>query len=110
MASGRSKGTKGTIVPFGKTGGVAPVSASSGSSGQGGVGRTTEPGGAISDFGRVVAEAARLLDSVPDIRIEKVESIQTAMDAGTYHVEGNKVAERIVSEAVREIRNRNRKP
>jgi flagellar biosynthesis anti-sigma factor FlgM len=106
--SGRSKGNEAKNVSYKKTGGVAPVSAASGSSGQGGVGGTTESSVAISDLGRVVAETAKLLESVPDIRVDKVERIQTALDAGTYQVEGDKVADRIVSEAVKEIRNRTR--
>jgi negative regulator of flagellin synthesis FlgM len=106
--SGRSKGNEAKNVAYKKTGGVAPVSAASGSSGQGGVGEATDSRVAISDLGRVVAETAKLLESVPDIRVEKVERIQSALESGTYQVEGREVADRIVSEAVKEIRNRTR--
>ena len=106
--SGRGKGNEAKNVAYKKTGGVSPVGSTASSSGQGGVGGTTESSVAISELGRVVAETAKLVDALPDIRIEKVGRIQIALDAGTYQVEGEKVADKVVSEAVREIRNRTR--
>jgi flagellar biosynthesis anti-sigma factor FlgM len=106
--SGRSKGNEAKNVAYKKTGGVAPVASTSSSSGQGGVGGASESSVAISDLGRIVAETAKLVDAVPDIRIEKVGRIQSELDAGTYQVEGEKVADKMVTEAVREIRKRTR--
>lgn len=106
--SGRGKGNEAKNVAYKKTTGAAPVAGTSSASGQGGVGGAGESSVAISDLGRVVAETAKLVDAVPDIRVEKVGRIQSALDAGTYQVEGEKVADKVVSEAVREIRNRTR--
>ncbi len=64
---------------------------------------------AISDRGRSVSEARRMYEGVPDIpQVEKVEALHAAVDNGTYHVPGEKVADKMVKDAVREIRNRNR--
>ncbi len=63
---------------------------------------------AISDQGRLVSEAHRALDALPEVRVEKVERIQAAMDDGAYRVEGQQVAEKMVTDAVRELRNRTR--
>jgi len=38
--------------------------------------------------------------------VKKVADLRTAVDNGTYRVEAKKVAEKIVKDAVREIRNR----
>jgi anti-sigma28 factor (negative regulator of flagellin synthesis) len=38
--------------------------------------------------------------------VKKVADLRTAVDNGTYRVEAKKVAEKIVRDAVREIRNR----
>jgi flagellar biosynthesis anti-sigma factor FlgM len=106
--SGRGKGNEAKNVGYKKTSGVAPVAPAASTSGQGGVGEATESSVAISDLGRVVAEAAKMLESVPDIRVEKVGRIQSELDAGTYQVEGEKVADKLVTEAVRDVRNRTR--
>jgi len=50
-------------------------------------------------------------DSSPDdmtkaCAVKKVADLRTAVDNGTYRVEAKKVAEKIVRDAVREIRNR----
>jgi anti-sigma28 factor (negative regulator of flagellin synthesis) len=55
-----------------------------------------------------VSEAHKAVDALPEIRVEKVGRIQAAVDAGTYRVEGGRVAEKMVSDAVRELRNRTR--
>ncbi len=50
-------------------------------------------------------------DSSPDgmkkaCPVNKVADLRTAVDNGTYRVDAKKVAEKIVRDAVREIRNR----
>ena len=55
--------------------------------------------------------AKRMPDSSPDgmtksCPVKKVADLRTAVDNGTYRVESKKVAEKIVRDAVREIRNR----
>ena len=73
-----------------------------------GVPSSGTPSLAISDQGRLVSEAHRALDALPEVRVEKVERIQAAMDGGAYQVEGQQVAEKMVTDAVRELRNRTR--
>jgi flagellar biosynthesis anti-sigma factor FlgM len=63
---------------------------------------------AISDRGRTVSEARRIIDALPDIRVDKVAQIQDTMEKGMYRVDGEKVAEKMVTDAVREIRKRTR--
>ena len=55
--------------------------------------------------------AKRMPDSSPDgmtkaCPVKKVADLRTAVDNGPHRVESNKVAEKIVRDAVREIRNR----
>jgi hypothetical protein len=52
----------------------------------------------------LASEAVRLIRALPDIRDEKVGPIQVALDSGTYRVEGEKVAGRILTEAVMDRR------
>lgn len=52
--------------------------------------------------------AHRAAAGAPEIRAEKVAKIQSSIDSGTYRVEGRKVANKMVADAVQEIRNRSR--
>jgi flagellar biosynthesis anti-sigma factor FlgM len=64
---------------------------------------------AISERGRTVSEARRIYDSLPDVpQAEKVEALHAAVENGTYNVPGEVVADKMVNDAVKEIRNRNR--
>ena len=73
-----------------------------------GVPSSGAPSLAISDQGRLVSEAHRALAALPEVRVEKVGRIQAAMDVAAYRVEGQQVAEKMVTDAVRELRNRTR--
>ena len=42
------------------------------------------------------------IDEVPNIRHERVEKIRKSLKAGTYHIDPQNVAERILQEIVRE--------
>lgn len=105
--SGR-KGSEAKNVYGKKTGGVQPAAPASPATGGGSVSGAQESIATISDRGRLVSEARKMVDSLPDIRVDRVERIQSALDSGTYQVEGEKVADKMVTEAVKEIRNRNR--
>ncbi|MBI5418995.1 MAG: flagellar biosynthesis anti-sigma factor FlgM [Deltaproteobacteria bacterium] len=105
--SGR-KGSELKNVAFKKTGGVQGAQSSSSARTNRGVGGAGESTVAISDRARQVSDAHRALDALPDIRVGKVGEIQSALDRGNYHVEGEKVADKMVTDAVREIRNRTR--
>lgn len=86
---------------------IPPASAPAGSPGAGNpVGKETTV--SISSRGKLVADARIRAGEIPEVRVEKVEEIRSAVDGGTYRVEGEKVAEKMVADAVREIRNRHR--
>ena len=54
----------------------------------------------LSPQARRIQEARKLLNSVPDIRGEKVAQIKAHIEDGTYHVDGEKVAEKIIKESL----------
>ncbi len=91
--------------------GPAPVRGPEGAGGvesaKGG-GGADAPSLAISERGKQIAEAKRALDALPDIRAEKVAPIQEALDQGTYDVPGEQVADKMVRDAVHELRHRRR--
>lgn len=105
--SGRKGKETGNVVSR-KTGGVQG-SGPAGSAGPvAGVPSSGAPSLAISDQGRLVSEAHRALAALPEVRVEKVGRIQAAMDVAAYRIEGQQVAEKMVTDAVRELRNRTR--
>lgn len=63
---------------------------------------------ARTDVGTHPASVHRPADDLAGLRVEKVGEIQSAMESGNYRVEGQKVADKMVTDAVREIRNRTR--
>jgi len=48
------------------------------------------------EAGRITAEVRK----VPDVREERVRELRAALDAGTYRVSGNDVAEKMIREQV----------
>ena len=50
------------------------------------------------------AEAHRVVDILSATRLRRIEEIRAALRAGTYRVDGRLVAEKMVSDAVRELR------
>ena len=62
-----------------------------------------------SDRGKwdaLFAEAHRAVDVLSATRLRRIEEIRAALDAGAYRVDGRLVAEKMVSDAVRELRQR----
>lgn len=62
-----------------------------------------------SDRGKwdaLFAEAHRAVDVLSATRMRRIEEIRAALDAGVYRVDGRLVAEKMVSDAVRELRSR----
>ena len=54
----------------------------------------------LSPQAKKIQEARKLLNSVPDIRGEKVAGIKAQIGDGTYHVEEKKLAEKIIKESL----------
>ncbi len=54
----------------------------------------------LSQTAREVKKARAQLDSIPDIREEKVAEIKNEIDNGTYRVDGKKIAFNMVRESL----------
>lgn len=54
----------------------------------------------LSPRGREIQEAMQILKSVPDVREEKVALLKQQIEAGTYEVEGEKIAEKMLEESL----------
>ena len=54
----------------------------------------------LSPKAREVQEAKRVLDSLPDIREEDVARIKNEIKQGTYKIEGEKLAAKMIKEAL----------
>ncbi|HZD54671.1 MAG TPA: flagellar biosynthesis anti-sigma factor FlgM [Candidatus Aquicultoraceae bacterium] len=60
--------------------------------------------------GRLLAEARMLADSVPEVRRDREIRIRAALQRGTYRVDGGKIADRMIGDALRELRSRMQRP
>ncbi len=54
----------------------------------------------LSQTARQMNKIREQLDSIPDVREEKVEEIKNQIDTGTYTVEGKKIAFNMLKESV----------
>jgi anti-sigma28 factor (negative regulator of flagellin synthesis) len=57
-------------------------------------------------WGALFAEAHRAVDVLSATRMRRIEEIRAALEAGAYRVDGRLVAEKMVSDVVRELRSR----
>ena len=54
----------------------------------------------ISDAAKRVQEIRSQLDEIPDVREEKVAQLRQQIENGTYEIEPDKIAEKIISEGL----------
>jgi negative regulator of flagellin synthesis FlgM len=54
----------------------------------------------LSQEAKKVQEAKKLIDSIPDIREEKVAEIKAQIENGTYQVEEKKLAAKMIKESL----------
>jgi negative regulator of flagellin synthesis FlgM len=54
----------------------------------------------LSPRASALAEARRQLDALPDIDMEKVREIQHRLQSGRYRLDADKIAERMIREAL----------
>ncbi len=54
----------------------------------------------LSQEGKKIQEAKKLMDSIPDIREEKVAKIKAQIENGTYQVEEKKLAAKMIKESL----------
>ena len=55
---------------------------------------------ALSSEAKQIQEAKRIVDSLPDIREEKVAEIRERIENGTYRVDSEKIAFRMIKESI----------
>ena len=55
---------------------------------------------ALSPRAKEIVEAKKIIDSMPDIREEKVAAIKKEIENGTYKVDGKKVAVNMIKESI----------
>lgn len=53
----------------------------------------------LSQEGREIQEAKKILSSVPDIREEKVARIKEQVENGTYQIDGEKIAVKMIKKS-----------
>ncbi len=54
----------------------------------------------LSQEGKKIQDAKKLMDSIPDIREEKVAKIKAQIENGTYQVEEKKLASKMIKESL----------
>ena len=62
----------------------------------------------ISKPGREIGELKKTLSAMPNVRMEKVEGLRESVEDGSYYVESEKIAKRVVDEALTEALRRAR--
>ena len=55
---------------------------------------------ALSPEAKQIQEAKKSLDALPDVREEKVAEIKEQIEAGTYTVDGEKIAFKMIRESI----------
>ena len=53
----------------------------------------------ISSTSRGVGQLKQAVDALPDVRTDRIEGIRDQVEEGSYHVESEKLAKRVVDEA-----------
>ncbi|MEE9536035.1 MAG: flagellar biosynthesis anti-sigma factor FlgM [Desulfobacterales bacterium] len=54
----------------------------------------------LSDMGKSVQEAHRQLETIPDIREDKVAQLKEQVENGTYEIDAEKVADKMLRDAL----------
>jgi negative regulator of flagellin synthesis FlgM len=54
----------------------------------------------ISDAAKRVHEARKQLDALPDIREEKVSQLRSQIQNGTYEIDADKIADKMITESL----------
>ncbi len=55
---------------------------------------------ALSSEAKIMRKAIKVLETLPDVREEKVAEIRERIAKGTYQVDGKEVAEKMIKESV----------
>jgi len=57
----------------------------------------------LSAEGKDIQQARKVIDNLPDVRTEKVEDLRNKIEQGTYHVSGDKIAEKMIGESLIDV-------
>ena len=57
----------------------------------------------LSAKGMDIQQARKAINNLPDVRTEKVEDLRTRIEQGTYHVNGEDIAEKMIGESLIDI-------
>ena len=57
----------------------------------------------LSDQARDIQQARQALSELPEVREEKVAELKARIDNGSYRVDGDKVAEKMIGESLLDI-------
>ncbi|UQZ89291.1 flagellar biosynthesis anti-sigma factor FlgM [Deltaproteobacteria bacterium Smac51] len=57
----------------------------------------------LSDRSRMAARATELATTAPDVRTDKVEDLRTRINAGTYNISGQTVADSMLRKSITEV-------
>jgi flagellar biosynthesis anti-sigma factor FlgM len=63
----------------------------------------------ISDRSREVDGLRDAVQALPEVRLDKIEGIRGAVEEGSYYVESEKIAKRVVDEALNDAVRRDRR-
>ena len=55
---------------------------------------------ALSPAAKEIQEAKKILDALPDVREDKVAEIKGQIEAGTYTIDGEKIAFKMIRESI----------
>jgi negative regulator of flagellin synthesis FlgM len=54
----------------------------------------------ISDEARELQETQKVMENIPDVRVEKVADIKNKIENGTYEIKSGKIAENMVKDSL----------
>jgi negative regulator of flagellin synthesis FlgM len=54
----------------------------------------------LSPKAKVMQEAMKVLETLPDVREEKVAQIREQIEEGSYQIDGKKIAEKMINESL----------
>ncbi|MCP4578342.1 MAG: flagellar biosynthesis anti-sigma factor FlgM [Deltaproteobacteria bacterium] len=54
----------------------------------------------LSPEAKVMQEAIKVLETLPDVREEKVAQIRERIEEGSYQIDGKKIAEKMINESL----------
>ncbi|MBN2515999.1 MAG: flagellar biosynthesis anti-sigma factor FlgM [Deltaproteobacteria bacterium] len=70
---------------------------------QAGINTVQEEKVSLSAKGRDIQQARKAINNLPDVRTEKVEDLRNQIEQGTYHVNSEEIAEKMIGESLIDV-------